>query len=56
MLIGKVISVLVMIAGIVVLGKFLDLIGIAIAYVSASTIEAIYLISYSKFKSVVNHE
>ena len=55
-LIGKVISVLTMIAGIVVLGKFFDLIGIAIAFVSASTIEAIYLISYSKFKSVVNNE
>ena len=55
-LIGKVISVLTMIAGIVVLGKFFDLIGIAIAFVSASTIEAIYLTSYSKFKSVVNNE
>ena len=55
-LIGKVISVLAMIVGIVVLGKFFDLIGIAIAFVSASTIEAIYLISYSKFKSVVNNE
>ena len=30
--------------------------GIANAFVSASTIEAIYLISYSKFKSVVNNE
>ena len=55
-LIGKTIQVLTMIAGIVVLGKFFDLIGIAIAFVSASTIEAIYLTSYSKFKSVVNNE
>ena len=55
-LIGKVISVLTMIAGIVVLGTFFDLMGIAIAFVSATIIEVIYLISYSKFKSVVNNE
>jgi len=40
----------------VVLGKFFDLTGIAIAFVSATIIEALYLISYSKFKSVVNNE
>ena len=55
-LIGKAIQVLTMIAGIVVLGKFFDLMGIAIAFVSATIIEVIYLISYSKFKSVVNNE
>ena len=55
-LIGKTIQVLTMIAGIVVLGKFFDLTGIAIAFVSATIIEALYLISYSKFKSVVNNE
>ena len=55
-LIGIAIQVLTMIAGIVVLGKFFDLMGIAIAVVSATIIEVIYLISYSKFKSVINNE
>ena len=50
-LIGKVISVITMIVGIVTLGKFLDLTGIAIAFVSASAIEAVYLMYYSKIKS-----
>ena len=51
MLIGKVISVITMIVGIVTLGKFLDLTGIAIAFVSASAIEAVYLMYYSKINS-----
>ena len=50
-LIGKVISVITMIVGIVTLGKFLDLTGIAIAFVSASAIEAVYLMYYSKINS-----
>ena len=50
-LIGKVISVIIMIVGIVILGKFLDLTGIAIAFVSASAIEAIYLMYYSKIRN-----
>ena len=42
---------IIMIVGIVILGKFLDLTGIAIAFVSASAIEAIYLMYYSKIRN-----
>ncbi|MCV0366625.1 MAG: hypothetical protein K5798_05120 [Nitrosopumilus sp.] len=47
-LIGKLISVITMIVGIVILSDFLDLIGIAIAFVLSSTVEATYLIYQNK--------
>jgi len=50
-LIGKLISVVTIIVGIVVLGHFLNLIGIAIAFVLSSTIEAAYLIYYNKINN-----
>ncbi len=55
-LIGKLISVITMIIGIVVLGNFLDLIGIAIAFVLSSTIESSYLIYYNKINSGKNND
>ena len=55
-LIGKLISILTMIIGIVVLSNFLDLIGIAIAFVLSSTIECSYLIYYSKINKGVKSD
>jgi O-antigen/teichoic acid export membrane protein len=53
LLIGKLISVLTMIVGIVILGNFLDLIGIAIAFVLSSTVECSYLIYHNKINKGV---
>ena len=55
-LIGKLISVLTMIVGIVILGNFLDLIGIAIAFVLSSTVESIYLIYYNKINKGIKSD
>ena len=43
-LIGKVISVIIMIVGVIILGNYLNLVGIAIAFVLSSAMEATYLI------------